>query len=81
MYLYEGISDAVTLIGEFIVNDIPTEIFVDDYEVYFKFVTTSDGQFNGWEAMYKTFVFGSDNVLSSASVYVCPNSATDVLNI
>ena len=81
LYLYEGNSDAGTLIGEFSANDIPTEIFVYSDEVYFKFVTNSEGQSDGWEVMYETSVLGSDNVLSSASVNVYPNPANDVLNI
>jgi hypothetical protein len=81
LYLYEGNSDAGTLIGEFSANDIPTEIFVYGDEVYFKFVTNSEGQSDGWEVMYETSVLGSDDVLSSAFVNVYPNPANDVLNI
>ncbi len=80
LYVYEGNSDAGTLIGEYSLNDIPTELIVYSNEVYFKFVTNSDGQADGWEVMYSTSVLGvEDEVFSDLTIY--PNPANDILNI
>jgi len=80
LYIYEGNSDAGNLLGEYSANDIPTELIVNNDEVFFKFVTNSDGQSDGWEVMYSTSVLGvEDDVFSDLTIY--PNPANDILNI
>ncbi|MCK9322219.1 MAG: C10 family peptidase, partial [Bacteroidales bacterium] len=80
LYIYEGNSDAGTLIGEYSANNIPTELIVYNDEVYFKFITSSEGQADGWEVMYETSVLGvENNIMSDISIY--PNPAKNQLNI
>ncbi|MDD2386425.1 MAG: C10 family peptidase [Bacteroidales bacterium] len=80
LYIYEGNSDAGTLIGEYSANDIPTELIVYNDEVYFKFISNSEGQAEGWELMYETSVLGvENNIMSDISIY--PNPAKNQLNI
>jgi hypothetical protein len=80
LYIYEGNSTAGTLIGEYSANDIPTELFVYNDEVYFRFVTNSEGQTNGWELMYNTSVLGVEgDVFDDLTIY--PNPANEQLNI
>ncbi|MDD2636719.1 MAG: T9SS type A sorting domain-containing protein [Bacteroidales bacterium] len=80
LYIYEGNSDAGTLIGEYSANDIPTELMVYNDEVYLKFVTDSKGQADGWKLMYETSVLDVENEMLS-EITIFPNPTNDVLNI
>lgn len=81
LFVYDGLTDAAPLLGQFSGNDIPSTVISSGNEMMLRFVTDSDGQARGWFAEYESVMPASSDLFENKMFSMFPNPAKTQINI
>jgi hypothetical protein len=81
LYVYDGLTDAAPLLGQFSGDQIPSTIVSTGNEMMLRFVTNSEGQARGWYADYESVMPASADLIDNDLFSVYPNPAKSVINV
>ncbi|MDA3911703.1 MAG: C10 family peptidase [Bacteroidales bacterium] len=81
LYVYDGLTDAAPLLGQFSGSEIPATIISSGNAILLRFVTDGDGQARGWYADYESVMPASNALFDNELFSIYPNPAKSLINV